>query len=99
MRATFPQVVTSLHSYFQHSLTNCSKFNERLETWPPNTCYLIHKQRIWTRVAKRWASRNSDTCRDFRERSFTPNPCNFAGESSGTVLTNFDGSVALNKML
>jgi hypothetical protein len=24
-----------------------------------------------------------------------PNPCNFAGESSGTVLTNFDGSVAL----
>ena len=24
-----------------------------------------------------------------------PNPCNFAGESSGTVLTNLDGSVAL----
>jgi hypothetical protein len=24
-----------------------------------------------------------------------PNPCNFAGDSSGTVLTNFDGSVAL----
>lgn len=32
----------------------------------------------------------------FARTSFQPpNPCNFAGESSGTVLTNFDGSVAL----
>ena len=30
-----------------------------------------------------------------RDISFPPNPCNFAGDSSGTPLTNIDGSIVL----